>query len=479
MKKYKVYSLKLYSTIFLLIGSLFLVTGCSALPETDASHSNEQLVEESTLQQEPTDSGDEKTQDLPEKDTLEPSQPESGALSDEPNTTMDTKNTESTVETETLIEAMPEQSVSPENPRPAEQLPEKRPECSPKKPCLKGLICKSGRCVACRTDKECPQGELCLNKVCRKGNCRSDSDCKGPSCSQKGTTCEASVSRCLKNLCTQQKTSRQSAYCEARKQCRVALGSCKDSQNAARLAKVSYGTHNLKYLPSGFKIIKTYSDTKASVRGLLVTSSHSGLTLCHVTIRGTHTVKDLLKLLRNTKRTDCKTATGKSMGSCSTDVLRRLQAFRNLGLLSQLKTMVKQKKCLGGVRITGHSMGGATASLIAAELQHTDASTFNKTFMKIYTFGEPRGFASSPADHFHSRLSKIRWMNTKDPIPPLPYSATGYKHYGEAREIKKHSSSKFSFPKKSQDASTSWTPLDGYSAHETTTYINRLDKCKL
>jgi predicted lipase len=68
------------------------------------------------------------------------------------------------------------------------------------------------------------------------------------------------------------------------------------------------------------------------------------------------------------------------------------------------------------IHVTGHSLGGAIATITAAHL------SLNKKYKlaQVYTFGEPRVGNKKFADWFDSRITEYRVIHFKDIVPNLP-----------------------------------------------------------
>lgn len=77
------------------------------------------------------------------------------------------------------------------------------------------------------------------------------------------------------------------------------------------------------------------------------------------------------------------------------------------------------------VYVTGHSLGGALATVAALDIKHT----FNPP-MKVYTFGQPRVGNGLYAHHFQSQIpDSYRVIHYADIVPHLPPIALDFKHF--------------------------------------------------
>ena len=77
--------------------------------------------------------------------------------------------------------------------------------------------------------------------------------------------------------------------------------------------------------------------------------------------------------------------------------------------------------------ITGHSLGGAMATIAAAKLIHED-----KPFTSVYTFGQPRALKRDTSLIFNSecRSRFFRFHNNNDIVTRVPARLMGYSHVG-------------------------------------------------
>lgn len=77
--------------------------------------------------------------------------------------------------------------------------------------------------------------------------------------------------------------------------------------------------------------------------------------------------------------------------------------------------------------LTGHSLGGAMATIAAARLIHRDLP-----FTSVYTFGQPRAVTSETARVFNSEAKNrfFRFQNNNDIVTRIPARLMGYSHVG-------------------------------------------------
>jgi len=77
--------------------------------------------------------------------------------------------------------------------------------------------------------------------------------------------------------------------------------------------------------------------------------------------------------------------------------------------------------------ITGHSLGGAMATIAAAKFIHED-----KPFTSVYTFGQPRVMSQTTAQIFNVECKSrfFRFHNNNDIVTRVPSRLMGYSHIG-------------------------------------------------
>lgn len=82
--------------------------------------------------------------------------------------------------------------------------------------------------------------------------------------------------------------------------------------------------------------------------------------------------------------------------------------------------------------ITGHSLGGAMATIAAARFIHQD-----KPFISVYTFGQPRSMDRDTARIFNSEAGSRchRFQNNEDIVTRVPARFMGYSHVGHCLYI--------------------------------------------
>ena len=92
----------------------------------------------------------------------------------------------------------------------------------------------------------------------------------------------------------------------------------------------------------------------------------------------------------------------------------------------QVKTKTSQSQ--RPLFITGHSLGGAMATVAAAKLLEMD-----KPFISVYTFGQPRAVARDTRVAYDTMAKNrfFRFQNNSDIVTRVPARASGYSHVGQ------------------------------------------------
>lgn len=108
--------------------------------------------------------------------------------------------------------------------------------------------------------------------------------------------------------------------------------------------------------------------------------------------------------------------------------------------LSESLEATQEMKPMEALYITGHSLGGAMAVIMARMLlmaNHPEYSKIAKKLKAVYTFGQPMVATPSSAEESESLFQKAkvplcRYVYRKDPVPALPpWDAGPYGHFGQ------------------------------------------------
>lgn len=388
------------------------------------------------------------------------------------------------------LSAPPEGDVeSVQEVKPQETPPEEPPEPSgPQPPSCKnkGTACLQTT-TACEQDKCTTKTTQKLKHICNPKSglceqpCTLPKDCGKPTCGMSGSTCQQTLPQCVAGRCanaTQRKVS--NATCEALSGfCRYKVDRCQESQDGSLLATAIYPSEPLSTAPSSYKLVKQYQGT-ANNGVMFLYTSKSPHTLCHAVFKGVSPTKiqDLVASLTSAKRINCNASNSKGLGSCGVGFYGQYQSLRNVKAISELRARIELWGCPGGLRIYGHSMGGALSVLLATDLYTIDAAQFNPTMMRVYTYGSPRVYHKNAANGYQGKINVLRWVHDGDPIPSVPPTVTGFRHFGDTYEVKR-SDGKLKYKKQGQDYSPSISILNPTDSHKYTTYNKRLKDCSL
>ena len=179
----------------------------------------------------------------------------------------------------------------------------------------------------------------------------------------------------------------------------------------------------------GFELVGTLSDPGTDTQGFVaVRRAGDAMDMAVVSFRGTENVQDWMT---NLKYSMAPADFPQAEGGEPTGKVHQgfLDAFRSV-----MGEVDRYLPCAEGlpVFVTGHSLGGALATLGAAHLSC-------RGLVACYTFGAPRvgnnGFSSS------LRTPVYRVVNPGDPVPHVPTPLRGYSHAGDRRRLRRASTS--------------------------------------
>ena len=124
--------------------------------------------------------------------------------------------------------------------------------------------------------------------------------------------------------------------------------------------------------------------------------------------------------------------------------------------------------------VTGHSLGGAMATLCASRLEDKNP--------KLYTYGSPRvGGGEFVAN---MQVQHWRFVNNNDVVPGVPFAIMGYRHHGTLWYINHYGNLRSrSLWQRMKDqmrgrwkALSKWKLFDGVYDHNIVEYSNKLKK---
>ena len=110
------------------------------------------------------------------------------------------------------------------------------------------------------------------------------------------------------------------------------------------------------------------------------------------------------------------------------DIMKNDEIFKLEEKICKINEINKNTKIL----LTGHSKGGAIATLVGCFLTKLG---INKDNLEIYTFGAPPVGDRDFAKRYDNRVNLFRVVNKNDPIPFTPIIA-GLKHFGKEIVLK-------------------------------------------
>ena len=161
------------------------------------------------------------------------------------------------------------------------------------------------------------------------------------------------------------------------------------------------------------KFISVHSYDKESAQGAVI--EHEDF-LC-MSFRGTDEAVDWIDNINAFARAELFGEFHRGFWNSTEDIWAEMYAT--------YKELMSQKK--RSLFITGHSLGGAMATIAAAKLVHRDLP-----FISVYTFGQPRVMTRSTARIFNAECKSrfYRFQNNNDIVTRVPARLMGYSHVG-------------------------------------------------
>ena len=236
-----------------------------------------------------------------------------------------------------------------------------------------------------------------------------------------------------------------------------------EKQLSARLAKMSaiaYDQPNIateKYKALGYAQVK-YIDYHGAQ--CYVVWSTSTIVVC---FRGTEPSQwnDVKADLRAWPE---KEETGRVHKGFNTEVAK---------IIDRIEITLQQMRGAKALYLTGHSLGGAMATIAAGKLEHVNF---------LCTFGSPRTGWGQYVKNITCR--HVRFVNNNDIVPSVPPSFLMYKHHGELMYINYYGNiRKMSFWQRIKDqwrgrmmALKKKAPFDGVYDHDMKYYIRYTER---
>lgn len=159
----------------------------------------------------------------------------------------------------------------------------------------------------------------------------------------------------------------------------------------------------------------------------IISLSPSPYKVLHVTFRGTNTKQDWVTDIKLNLIT-YKTYYGNSLGRVHEGFFTRGWSLIRQNLIPKLINYVTIYQP-NAIIISGHSMGGAVASLMAIDLMNTDFKELRSIPVGLITFGEPRSIGKDSLS-MTENIWKFRYVFGWDAVPSVPSSLNGFVHFG-------------------------------------------------
>ncbi|KAF5674191.1 putative triacylglycerol lipase precursor [Fusarium heterosporum] len=181
-------------------------------------------------------------------------------------------------------------------------------------------------------------------------------------------------------------------------------------------AKITCSNNGCPTIESnGVTVVASFTGSKTGIGGYVSTDSSRKEIV--VAIRGSSNIRNWLTNL-DFDQSDCSLVSGCGVHSGFQNAWAEISAQASAAVAKARKANPSFK-----VVATGHSLGGAVATLGAANLRAAG------TPVDIYTYGAPRvGNAALSAFISNQAGGEFRVTHDKDPVPRLPPLIFGYRH---------------------------------------------------
>ena len=179
--------------------------------------------------------------------------------------------------------------------------------------------------------------------------------------------------------------------------------------------------------------------TSQAITGIISNVSNNFIDkIAFISFRGTASYHDVLMDIFSLLPTAFITAKYTTIATSGAGMVHAYTLLRDQGLLKHAIAMSTQYK---GLLITGHSLGGALATLLTAELLSDYSNIYTTSPLRLVTFGSPRVFDykySKMMDYKYStccNYDHYRFINEKDIVTALPFSEFPFKGFLSALKV--------------------------------------------
>jgi predicted lipase len=212
---------------------------------------------------------------------------------------------------------------------------------------------------------------------------------------------------------------------------------CELLRRAASASRAAYTLFEQKR-PTDPTLLATFSGTQKLGGFAVLRQADEGW--CELAFKGTDITdpEDLLLDLAAAIPAQCGRRGKEALGVCAAGFFIQYLSIRNKNnLFAALDKQRAKGHCKKGLLVTGHSLGGALASIFAADAVTQEPAQYSKSRLRVVTFAEPRVFGTTPADRFNRLVDKQRIINFGDKIAAVPMKKLGFKHFGRVLHLHK------------------------------------------